>query len=135
MKILVFGNPYLKDDSLAVEIAKELKIKDVEFKMCVSPEEIMQEKFDYIMDAVDGIDEIKVFDNLKLLNPHRMFSLHDFDVTFFLSLMERFGKVEKMKIIGIPLGFDKEKAKKKIQSMLTGHSPIKLKKTKQLTNV
>ncbi|MFH1589445.1 MAG: hypothetical protein ABIB43_02675 [archaeon] len=135
MRILVFGNPYLKDDSLAVEIAKELKIKDVEFKMCVSPEEIMQEKFDYIMDAVDGIDEIKVFDNLKLLNPHRMFSLHDFDVTFFLSLMERFGKVEKMKIIGIPLGFDKEKAKKKIQSMLTGHSPIKLKKTKQLTNV
>lgn len=119
MRILVFGNPYIKEDSLAVEIANELK--EFDFKICVSPEEIMQEKFDYIMDVVEGIDEIKVFDNLKLLNPHRMFSLHDFDVTFFLSLMERLGKINKVKIIGIPIGFDKEEAKDKVRTILTGH--------------
>ncbi|MBC8500757.1 MAG: hypothetical protein ISS25_00185 [Nanoarchaeota archaeon] len=117
MRVLAFGNPYLKYDSLAVEIAKELK-DEAEFVICSSPEQIMEEKFDYIMDVVEGIDEIKVFDNLKLLNPHRMFSLHDFDVTFFLGLMESLGKINKVKIIGIPLNYDKEKAKEKIVSFL-----------------
>jgi len=118
MRVLVFGNPYLKYDSLAVEIAKELKTENVEFITCTSPEQIMQEKFDYIIDVVEGIDEIKVFDNLKLLNPHRMFSLHDFDITFFLGLMERLGKVDKVKIIGIPMDYDKEKAKKKVREII-----------------
>ncbi|MBU1201595.1 MAG: hypothetical protein KJ583_06815 [Nanoarchaeota archaeon] len=118
MRVLVFGNPYLKYDSLAVEIAKELQLQGVEFVMCDSPEQIMQEKFDYIMDVVEGINEIKVFDNLKLLNPHRMFSLHDFDVTFFLGLMERLGKLNKVSIIGIPTNYDKEKAKKKVKAIL-----------------
>ncbi|MBC8495298.1 hypothetical protein H8D36_04045 [archaeon] len=120
MRILVFGNPYLEYDSLAVEIANELK-DEADFVICTSPEQIMEEKFDYIMDAVEGIDEIKVFDNLKLLNPHRMFSLHDFDVTFFLGLMEKLGKIDQVKIIGIPIGYDKEKAKNKVKELLTGH--------------
>jgi Ni,Fe-hydrogenase maturation factor len=119
MKILVFGNPYLEYDSLAVEIADELKDK-AEFISCTSPEQIMMQEFDYIMDVVEGIDEIKVFDNLKLLNPHKMFSLHDFDVTFFLGLMERLGRVDKVKIIGIPIGYDKEKAKKEVKQILKG---------------
>ena len=63
----------------------------------------MEYKFDYILDVVEGINEIKIFDNLKILNPHRMFSLHDFDLTFFLGLMERLGKVDNVKIIGIPI--------------------------------
>ena len=86
MRILVFGNPYLEYDSIAVEIANQLK-NEAEFIICRSPEQIMEERFDYILDAVEGIDEIQVFDNLKMLYPHRMFSLHDFDVTFFLGLM------------------------------------------------
>ena len=120
MRILVFGNPYLEYDSLAVKVAKEMK-DSADFVICTSPEQIMEEKFDYIMDAVDGIDTVRVFDNLKLLNPHRMFSLHDFDVTFFLSLMERLGKVDKVKIIGIPMEFNKEKAKAKVKDILTRH--------------
>lgn len=120
MRILVFGNPYLEYDSLAVKIANKLKDK-ADFVICTSPEQIMEEQFDYIMDSVEGIDEIKVFDNLKLLNPHRMFSLHDFDVTFFLGLMEKLGRVDKVKIIGIPIGYDKEKAKNKVKELITGH--------------
>jgi len=118
MRILVFGNPYIEFDALAVEIAKEIKIKNAKFIICSSPEQIMEEKFDYIMDVVEGIDEIKVFDNLKMLNPHRMFSLHDFDVTFFLGLMQKLGKIEKVKIIGIPIGFDKKQAKKEVEFLL-----------------
>lgn len=121
MIILVFGNPHLEYDSLAVHIAKEIKFEGVEFVICTSPEQIMQERFDYIMDVVEGIDDVKVFDNLKLLNPHRMFSLHDFDVTFFLGLMEKLGKVDKVKIIGIPMGFDKEKAKEEVKAIISGH--------------
>jgi len=117
MRVLVFGNPYLEYDSLAVNIAKELE-DSADFVICSSPEQIMEEKFDYIMDVVEGIDEVKVFDNLKLLNPHRMFSLHDFDVTFFLGLMEKLGKVDKVKIIGIPMEMDKNKAKEKILEII-----------------
>jgi hypothetical protein len=119
MRILVFGNPYLKYDSLAVELTKDEELKDkANFVICTSPEQIMQEKFDYILDVVEGIDEVKVFDNLKMLNPHKMFSLHDFDVTFFLGLMERLGKVDKVQIIGIPMGYDKDKARSEVLAAL-----------------
>jgi Ni,Fe-hydrogenase maturation factor len=124
-KILVFGNPYLEYDSLAVEIAKDLmqeKNSDAEFIICTSPEQMMEQKFDMIMDVVEGIDDIRVFDNLKLLNPHRMFSLHDFDVTFFLSLLERLGKIEKVRIIGIPAQLDREKAKDKVRVIIINNS-------------
>ncbi|MBU0472485.1 MAG: hypothetical protein KKF89_04510 [Nanoarchaeota archaeon] len=117
MRILVFGNPYLEYDSLAVKVAKELGKED-EFIICTSPEQIMDNKFDYIMDVVEGIDDIKIFDNLKMLNPHKMFSLHDFDVTFFLSLMERLGKVDRVKIIGIPINYNKKKAIEKVKEFL-----------------
>ncbi|MAG39086.1 hypothetical protein CMO90_03265 [Candidatus Woesearchaeota archaeon] len=131
MIVLVFGNPLLECDSLAVELSDELSVElsdeNVEFIKCVSPEQILEKKFDYIMDVVEDIDEIKIFDNLKLLNPHRMFSLHDFDVTFFLGLMEKLGKIKRVKIIGIPIGYDKEEAKHELKHELikllsTGHS-------------
>lgn len=121
MKVLVFGNPYLEYDSLAIEIAEELELEGVEFVKCNSPEQVMQEEFDYIMDVVEGIYEFQVFSDLKKLSPHRMFSLHDFDLTFFLGLMERLGKVDKVQIIGIPIDYDKEKAKEEVRQVLTGH--------------
>ena len=121
MRILVFGNPYLEYDSLALKIASGLKLEGVSFVNCSSPEQILNEKFDCILDVVDGISEVKVFDNLKMLNPHRMFSLHDFDLTFFLSLMEKIGKIEKIKIIGVPMGYDEVKAKGEVEKMLKNY--------------
>ncbi len=122
MRVLVFGNPYLEYDSLAVRLSNELQFDHVDFKVCYSPEELLSEEFDYIMDVVEGIDEVKVFDNLKMLNPHRMFSLHDFDVTFFLSLMERLGKIDKVNIIGIPDKYDFQRAKIEVEKILGSKS-------------
>lgn len=129
MRILVFGNPYLRFDSLALEVAKEIKLKDVEFVTCSSPEQIMQEEFDCILDVVEGITDVITFSDLKMLNPHRMFSLHDFDVTFFLGLMERLGKLDKVHIIGIPMNYNKEQAIKEVENKITeieGHLRTKV---------
>ncbi len=130
MKILVFGNPYLEYDSLAVRVAKSLELESIEFIICTSPEQMLEKEFEYILDVVEGIDKVEVFDNLKLLNPHKMFSLHDFDVTFFLSLLERLGRIDKVRIIGIPMGYGFDKARKSVEDILqgTGHGWVKHKK-------
>jgi len=50
-----------------------------------------------------------------------MFSLHDFDVTFFLGLMEKLGRINRVKIIGIPMNYNRKQAKNKVKKLLTGH--------------
>ncbi len=117
-KILCFGNPFVLEDSLAVELGKELLIKDCEFIICVTPNEVIQHTdFSFIMDVAEGIDKIKVI-GIEDLQENKLFSLHDFDLGFFLQLMQQIGRIDEVKIIAIPIGYDKEKAKKEIKKLI-----------------
>lgn len=114
-EILVFGNPLVKEDNLAIEIAKELKIPDVKFVICDSFSDILNynKKEITILDIIENIDKVIIFKDIEKLKINK-FTAHDFDLAFNLKLMKKMGKINNITIIGIPQKGDKEKIKKEI---------------------
>jgi len=119
--VLCYGNEFIKEDALAKEIADEVKLPNVEFKKCDSVEDIFNYKdFEniYILDVVKNAKEVMLIDNIDKLNAPELFSLHDFDLAFFLKLMKSIGKIKKINIIGIPMKGDKKRIISEIQKLI-----------------
>ncbi|MEE9525519.1 MAG: hypothetical protein V3V78_02830 [Candidatus Woesearchaeota archaeon] len=118
-KILCFGNEFLKQDSLAKELADELEIPNYKFIKCNSVNDILESKGDLIiMDVVKDIKQVKIITDIDQLKANKLYSLHDFDLGFFLKLLKETGKIKTIKIIGIPQTGNKEKIKQEIYSQL-----------------
>ncbi|MFH1642470.1 MAG: hypothetical protein ABIC04_06245 [Nanoarchaeota archaeon] len=119
MKVYCFGNEFLKEDSLAKEIAGELEITGIEFINCESPEDIFQEKGDIvILDVIEGIDKVIIIEDMDQLKDNNITTLHDFDLSFFLKLMKSMDQIGNVRIIGIPIKGDKKIIKKQILKIL-----------------
>lgn len=134
--LLCFGNPYLEEDNLALKLAdsflkeklqgeKKLKtveavFKDVEIVKCISPDEILNYigKDFFILDVVKGIKEVVLIEDIDRLNTGKLVSLHDFDLGFFLKLMKETGRLERIKIIGVPQKGKVEESRSKVLSFL-----------------
>jgi len=119
-KILVFGNPYLKEDNLAVKVGESLALEGARVEHCSKPDDLLNHdlKDSIILDVAKGIDKVDVFDDLDSLEFSVIFSLHDFDLSFFLKVLKEAGKVEEVRIIGIPQEYDKDKAVKEVKRIL-----------------
>ena len=118
--VLCFGNEFIKEDALAKEIADEITIPNVEFKKCDSVGDVFAYK-DYnifIMDVVKNAKDVMVFDDIDKLNAPQLYSLHDFDLSFFLKLMKGIGKMNKIKIIGLPMKGDKKEIIAKLTELI-----------------
>ncbi len=117
--VLCFGNEAIKEDSLAKEIADELKIDNVKFVKCNSVEDILSYSGEiYIMDVVKGLKKAALIDDISKIKANKMVSLHDFDLGFFLRLMKEMGKIKKVNIIGIPMNGSKEEIKKQVTRLI-----------------
>ncbi len=119
-KILVFGNPYLKGDNLAIRVAKKLKIKDFELVKCSNPDDLLNHDLNtsIILDVAKGIEQVTLFDDIDSLEFSVIFSLHDFDLSYFLKLLKETGKLEKVNIIGIPQMYDEESAVAEVKKLV-----------------
>ena len=117
--LLVFGNPFLKEDNLAVNISDELNLEGYKIIKCTSPEEILfySDKDFIILDVAKNISKPVLITNPDQLRSFNIVSLHDFDLNFFLKLYKELGN--EVKILAIPQKYDKEKLKKEIYSHLT----------------
>lgn len=119
-KILVFGNPYLKEDNLAVKIAKKLDMPGIEVEHCTNPDDLLNYELEnaIILDVAKGIDKVDIFDDIDSLEFSVIFSLHDFDLSFFLKIMKETGKVKEITIIGVPQGYDEERALREVKNLI-----------------
>ena len=110
LHVLCFGNPFVKGDDAAQKIAgkaREGRLKGMKFVSCGSPEELFAyaRKDFVILDVVKGIKKPVVIKDLRELEETKLVSLHDFDLAFFLKLVEKLGlKAGKLgvTIVGIP---------------------------------
>ncbi|MBW2967599.1 hydrogenase maturation peptidase HycI [Candidatus Woesearchaeota archaeon] len=121
--LLCFGNPYLENDNLAIRIADALiadQTPEIEIIKCISPEEVMHytDKDFAILDVVKGLTEPRVIDDIGKLETGTMVSLHDFDLGFFLKLMKETGRLENIRIIGLPQKGDVAGLKEKVINLL-----------------
>ena len=120
MKIYVFGNPEIENDSLPLKILPELQknFPNIRFEIKDPNEEWELPEELAIIDTVLGIDDIKVFEDLKSFSKSPNVSLHDFDAYSNLRYLEKLGRLKKIKIIGVPMIISQEKAIKEIFNFL-----------------
>ena len=129
-KIYCFGNPYIKEDSIALELAdilnadKELN-KRFQFIKCTSPDFLLNEDVPddlIIIDVVKGIDEVKVMHDIENLRLSKSTTVHDFDLGNTLKLLKSRGYLKKVIIIALP--YAKEANKKQVISLLSLNIPF-----------
>lgn len=105
--IFCFGS-FNDGDSLAWQLADELKLDNINFKKCTQVEDLLNSKgLIYLMDVVKGLKEVTIIDDLEKLEQNKVVSLHDFDAGFFIQLLNGLRGLE-VKIIGLPFGSKKE---------------------------
>jgi len=118
MKILVFGNPLIEEDSLPLRILPALRkqFPEIEFKEFDPSEELHEEGRNLIiLDAVQGIEKVIIISDTKQLNTDApRYSLHDFDLGITLKLLKKMDLIDSVKIIGVPMEMKEEEAVKEV---------------------
>lgn len=116
--VLVFGNPYIEEDTLALTVAKAITEENIEFKITANLNDLLEERYDAILDVAVGIPNVVLLEDLEKLREHKLISLHDYDVSFFLKLMKAMGNIQHVKIIAIPMHYEQQKALQETLSLL-----------------
>jgi len=125
MKIFVFGNPDLQNDSLPFRLLPKLKrtFPDIDFIHLDPNEEFEIPSELVVIDTVEGIKKVEIIDNLSLIKKSPRTTLHDFDLGALLFFLKKLGKVSKIKIIGVPPDFDEKKALVQIKLIIKKLKP------------
>ena len=120
MKVLVFGNKYLECDSMAIKVSELLQDENIEFQACEDLSQLLELKDDKLtlMDVVYNIEEPMIIEDIKKLRVNQSLSLHDFDLAYFLKLLEEIGRIKKIKIIGVPQKGDPKEIAEKVKKLL-----------------
>ena len=124
MKILVFGNPLIKEDNLALKLIPRLKKhfsknKGLDFIETDSTEDLHKHGKDLIiLDVAIDIDKIELIDDLDRLAVGKVYSMHDFDLGYNLKIFQKLGLIDSVRIIAIPQLMDEELAFEEVQLIL-----------------
>lgn len=120
MDIFVFGNPDLDFDSLPLRLLPELKKRFPEIKFVIKDP---NEEWDTppeltIIDTIQGIKRVTIFNDLAEFQSAPRISMHDFDALANLRLLQKIGRIKKIKIIGIPPTISEKEALQEITKLL-----------------
>ena len=125
LKILVFGNPLIEEDSLPLRILPKLRaaFPEIEFKEFDPSEELHEEGRNLIiLDAVQGIEKVIIISDTKQLNTDTpRYSLHDFDLGITLKLLKKMNLIDSVKIIGVPMQMNENEAFKEVSAAITSN--------------
>ncbi len=99
--IRVLGNEFLDQDSLAIELSRQIRMPDVIFEMITQYDDLMK-THEIIMDVCKGIDKATLITDIDEFLVHRTSTVHDMDFGFFLKLNKSMGTVHNVNIIAVP---------------------------------
>jgi|GEM_PF-383154 hypothetical protein len=120
-KILVFGNPLVPQDSLALRILPSLRKKfpKIEFIELDGIDDLYEYGRDLvILDVAAGIRKVSIVDDLGDLELPRVVSMHDFDLAWNLKILLKAGMVDSVRIIAVPQKMDGKKALAGVEKLL-----------------
>ena len=105
-KVLYFGNETVPGDRAAVDTVNRIhdELAGIDFIHCSSPDDILRYDGEeaFILDVAKGIEKMVFLDDFGMLKKKEITSLHDFDLSFFLKLLEKLGRKTTFRIIAIP---------------------------------
>lgn len=91
MTIHVFGNEDVPEDSIKIKFVKPND--DVAF----------DSKNPVVLDTVQGLKKVTVFNNINAIEKFKSLTVHDFDLGFQLKYLKKIGKIKGATIIGVPM--------------------------------
>ena len=111
MKIYVFGNPLVREDSLPLKLLGRLRKKfpSVDFKEFDTTEDLNDRELD-IVDTVKGIKKVELIEDVDKIITDKIYSMHDFDLGQTLKLMKKMKMIDNVRILGIQMGMKEDKA-------------------------
>jgi len=121
--VYVFGNPDLEMDSLPIQMIPEMqRLFPEETFLVLDPNEDWGNLPNpmVIIDTVVGIKEPRLFDSLTGFEAPPKCSTHDFDAYENLRFLKKLGKLNEVKILGIPAGIEKGEALNFVGKTLQG---------------
>jgi len=113
MKVLVFGNSLVHDDSLPLRMLPRLRqeFPSLEFKEFDTAENLEEEGRDLIiLDTAIGIEGVMLIDDVDTLQLSKACSMHDFDLPITLRILLKLKAIDSVKIIAVPSGYPEDKA-------------------------
>ncbi len=119
--ILVFGNPLVREDSLALRILPKLRkqFSSIEFIELDATEELTEYgQHLIILDVAKGIGKPAIITDLDDLELDRVLTMHDFDLAWNLKILKTAGKIKSVKIIALPYNLDEKKALEKAAALI-----------------
>ncbi|MCK4883773.1 MAG: hypothetical protein KAS30_02785 [Candidatus Diapherotrites archaeon] len=127
--IMPFGSFFGKKDRLAIDVCTELAKNTVlqkkfEFDFSSSPDiliDLSQNREIIVVDVVKNLKEVQEIFDINQLENKGSISSHDFDLAFYLMLLQKLGNAENISIIGIPYGLNIKKATLKVEKVLENY--------------
>jgi len=112
MNIYCVGNVLLKNDNLPLRFMDVLRSKFPKhtFLEADPNENFIPEEGAVIIDTVVGATEVKLYTSPDDFTPAPHVSAHDYDLSFHLRFLQKVGKLQSVRIIGIPQSMDEGKA-------------------------
>lgn len=119
MKLYVFGNKLIEDDSMPFKIMEELQkdIPEIEF-LDYDDFQFGASRDVNILDTAKGIEKVMLIKDIEKLKQNKIYSLHDFDIASEIKLMKKIGKIDNVNIFAIPQNITKEKALEELKPLL-----------------
>lgn len=125
MRVLVFGNPLLPEDSIPIRLLPKLRRKfpEIEFVEFDPTEEIEEEakKGIFAIDVVKGVKHVSLLTESDIdrliLGPSA--SIHDFDLAWNLKILKKLGILKKIAILGVPPDYPEKKALEELSAFLS----------------
>jgi hypothetical protein len=99
------GNPAVRRDTVQYRILPQLRrvFPSVDFREADPNENFVPEEGSIIIDSVEGIDSVQLFDSLDDFAAHHTVSSHDYDLAFHLRVLQKLHKISSVTILGVPV--------------------------------
>lgn len=112
MQIFVFGNPDIEMDALPIRLLPTLRktLPHCTFVTLDPNEDWEVPRTMVIIDTVVGLTEPRVFEGLDHFMKAPRMTCHDFDAYANLQLLKKLGNIDDTIILGLPPGYDADKA-------------------------
>jgi Ni,Fe-hydrogenase maturation factor len=125
MKVLVLGNPLLKNDSLPLRLLPllEKKFSSIEFVEADPADVDLEQGSLVIIDTAKGIKDVMLIEDADRLQDDKMLSVHGLGLAEQLALLKAIGRPVELKIICVPEKISSQRALEGITKMLRAIVP------------
>jgi Ni,Fe-hydrogenase maturation factor len=125
LKILVFGNALVEEDSLPLRLLPALRARfpRVEFREFDAAEDLEREGPDIVvLDAAKGPSRVVLLEGTGGIETGKIHSMHDFDLALTLKLLKKMGLLGSVRIIAVPVGYQEKKAFGEVSALISSLS-------------